>query len=98
MKPDNRVLFGPLAGALLVAGIAVLPLWVPGFSQVRQTVSEIGEMDSPARIPFAIMLCAVALCLLIFAAGVRAESKRAGHGAWSPSLGSCWRSSGSASP
>jgi len=89
MPTDNRVLFGPLAAALLVAGIAVLPLWVPGSSQVRQTVSEIGEMGSPARIPFAIMLCAVALCLLIFAAGVRAESKRAGHGAWSAALIGC---------
>jgi hypothetical protein len=80
LKPDNRLLFGPSAAAVLLAGIAVLPLWVPGFSQVRQTVSEIGEMDSPARIPFAIMLCAVALCLLIFALGVGAESKRAGRG------------------
>ena len=89
MQTDKRLLCGPLAAALLVAGIAVLPLWVPGFSQVRQTVSEIGEMGSPARIPFAIMLCAVALCLLIFAAGVRAESKRAGHGAWSAALIGC---------
>ena len=79
LKADNRLLFGPWAAALLGAGIVVLPLWVPGYSQVRQTVSEIGEMDSPARIPFAIMLCAVALCLLIFAIGVGAESKRAGH-------------------
>jgi hypothetical protein len=63
MKPDNRLLFAPLAAALLTLGIAVLPLWVPGYSQVHQTVSEIGEMDSPARIPFAIMLCGVALCL-----------------------------------
>jgi hypothetical membrane protein len=79
MKPDNRLLFGPLAAALLALGIAVLPLWVPDFSQMRQTVSEIGEMDSPARIAFTIMLCGVACCLLIFAAGVGAASKQAGH-------------------
>jgi hypothetical membrane protein len=89
MKPDNRLLFGPLAAALLGLGIAVLGLWVPGYSQIRQTVSEIGEMDSPARVPFAIMLCAVALCLLVFAAGVGAESKRAGHGSWSAYLIGC---------
>jgi hypothetical membrane protein len=89
LKPDNRLLFGPLAAALLGAAIVVLPLWVPGFSQMRQTVSEIGEMDSPARIPFAIVLCAVALCLLIFAIGVAAESKRAGHGSWSAYLIGC---------
>lgn len=33
-------------------------------------MSEIGEMGSPARFPFTIMLCCVALCLLVFAAGV----------------------------
>ena len=31
------------------------------------------------RLPFAAMLCCVALCLLVFAAGVAAESKRSGH-------------------
>jgi len=80
MKPDHRLLFGPLAAAILTLGIIGLALWVPGYSQIRQTVSEIGEMGSPARAPFTIMLCGVALCLLVFAAGVAAESKRAGHG------------------
>ena len=77
---DHRLLFGPLAAAILTLGIIGLALWVPGYSQIRQTVSEIGEMGSPARAPFTIMLCGVALCLLVFAAGVAAESKRAGHG------------------
>ena len=89
MQTVNRLLFGPLAAALLGLGIALLPFWVPGYSQVHQTVSEIGEMDSPARIPFTIMLCGVALCLLIFAAGVGAESKRAGHGRLSAYLIGC---------
>ena len=77
---DHRLLFGPLAAAILTLGIIGLALWVPGYSQIRQTVSEIGEMGSPARAPFTIMLCGVALCLLVFAAGVAAESRRAGHG------------------
>jgi hypothetical protein len=89
MQTDKRVLFGPLAAALLAVGIAVLPFWVPGYSQVRQTVSEIGEMDSPTRIPFTILLCGVALCLLIFAAGVGVESRRAGHGRLSACLIGC---------
>lgn len=79
---DRRLLFGPLAAVILAAGIAGLALMIPGYSQIRQTVSEIGEMDSPARIPFAIMVCCVALCLLIFAAGVGAESRKAGHGSF----------------
>jgi hypothetical protein len=53
---------------------------VPGYSQLRQTVSEIGEVGSPARIPFAIMLCCVAICLLVFASGVRDLSATAGRG------------------
>lgn len=79
MRRDNRLLFGPLAALILFVGIVGLALLVPGYSQIRQTVSEIGEMDSPARIPFAVMLGSVAVCLLIFAAGVRDVSARAGH-------------------
>lgn len=79
MHRNYRALFGPLAAAILLMGVVGLPLLIPGYSQVRQTVSEIGEMDSPARIPFAALLCCVAACLLVFAAGVRAATKQAGH-------------------
>jgi hypothetical membrane protein len=80
MKRDKRLLFGPLAAAILTCGVVGLAFMVPGYSQVRQTVSEIGEMDSPARISFSIMLCCVAASLLVFASGVRAVSIKAGHG------------------
>jgi hypothetical membrane protein len=89
MTRDRRLLFGPLAAAILILGIGGLAYLVPGYSQVRQTVSEIGEMDSPARIPFTIMLCCVALCLLIFASGVRSESKAASRNAVSAYLIAC---------
>jgi hypothetical membrane protein len=79
MHRNHRALFGPAAAAILLLGIVGLAMLVPGYSQVRQTVSEIGEMDSPARIPFAALLCCVAACLLLFAAGVRAATKQAGH-------------------
>jgi len=71
MRLRNRLLFGPLAGAILAIGIAGLALMVPGYSHVRQTVSEIGEVGSPARVPFALMLCSVAICILVFAFAVR---------------------------
>jgi len=70
MTHDSRLLFGPLAAALLFMGVAALPLGVPGYDPVRQTVSEIGEAGSPMRLPFTILLCAVALCLLVFAWGL----------------------------
>jgi hypothetical protein len=75
-----RLLFGPVAAGILAAGIFGLGFLVQGYDHVRQTVSEIGAMDSPARIPFMLMLCGVAGCLVVFAAGVRSESKKAGHG------------------
>jgi hypothetical membrane protein len=68
---NYRLLFGPLAGAILGFGIVALALLIPDYSHVRQTVSEIGEIGSPARVPFAIMLCCVAACILLFASAVR---------------------------
>jgi len=79
MKRDYRLLFGPAAGGILALGIAGLALVVPGYNHVHQTVSEIGEIGSPARVPFAIMLSCVAACILVFAAAVRDRSVQTGH-------------------
>jgi hypothetical membrane protein len=79
MKLSYRLLFGPLAAAILAFSIAGLALLVPGYSHVHQTVSEIGEIGSPARVPFAIILCCVAACILVFASGVGSFSVVAGH-------------------
>jgi hypothetical membrane protein len=79
MKKDYRLLFGPMAGTILALGIGGLALMIPGYNHVHQTVSEIGEIGSPARFPFAIMLCCVAACILVFAAAVRDRSVAAGH-------------------
>jgi hypothetical membrane protein len=79
MKHSYRLLFGPLAAAVFVLGVAGLALLVPGYGHVHQTVSEIGEIGSPVRIPFTIMLCFVAACILVFASGVRDLSITAGR-------------------
>ena len=71
MTRNYRLLFGPLAGIILALGIAGLALLIPGYSHVSQTVSEIGEIGSPARLPFALMLGCVAVCILVFASAVR---------------------------
>jgi len=70
MTRNYRLLFGPLAGVILGFGIAGLGLLIPDYNHVRQTVSEIGEIGSPARVPFAIMLGCVAACILVFASAV----------------------------
>jgi hypothetical membrane protein len=70
MSQNTRLMFGPLAAVLLAAGVLGLPLLVPGYDPLRQTVSEIGQVGSPARWPFTAMLVAVALALLVFATAV----------------------------
>jgi len=79
LRQNYRCLFGPLAAAVFVLGLAGLALMIPGYSHMRQTVSEIGEIGSPARVPFAILLCCVAACILVFAFAVRNISVQAGH-------------------
>jgi hypothetical membrane protein len=71
LKRDFRLLFGTAAAGILTIGVAGLAVMIPGYSHVRQTVSEIGEIGSPARVPFAVVLCCVAACLLVFAAAIR---------------------------
>lgn len=66
-----RLSCGIVATIVLWGGLVLLPLMVPGYSSIKQTVSEIGQMGSPARVPFAVMLFAVAFCLLLFAWGLR---------------------------
>ena len=79
MTRNYRLLFGPLAGIILGFGIVALALLIPGYSHVHQTVSEIGEIGSPARVPFAVMLGCVAVCILVFASAVRDLSVAADH-------------------
>jgi len=72
------LLLGPISGLIFVLGVAGLAAVVPGYSHVRQTVSEIGEVGSPAQMPFMIMLLAIALCLFGFALALRRVSVSAG--------------------
>ena len=81
-RKDWRLLMGPLAACIFGVGAVGLSRMVPGYSQVRQTVSEIGEVGSPARWLFALMLCIVAGCLLIFSAGLRTLAIRTFRSRW----------------
>lgn len=86
MKRNDLVVFGPIAAVILGVGIITLPNLVPGYSSIHQTVSEIGEVGSPARMPFTVLLCVVAACLLIFAEAVRELSRAAGCSPWAAYL------------
>jgi hypothetical membrane protein len=72
-----RVLCGPLAAVLFFVGIIGLALLTPGYNQLRQTVSEIGEVGSPMQTPFTILLCAVGAVLVVFAWAVSDLSREA---------------------
>jgi len=73
------LLCGPLAALTLWAGIVGLAQLVPGYDSIRQTVSEIGEMDSPERLPFAVMLIVVAVLSLMFAWAVYGVATETGR-------------------
>ena len=76
-----RLWFGPLAAAILLLGISGLGRVVPRYDQVRQTVSEIGKVGSPARIPFTTMLCIVGAFLLVFASALTETSRDSNNSA-----------------
>jgi hypothetical membrane protein len=67
----RRLWAGPLAAILFVVGTTGLALLDPGYSQLRQTISEIGSLSSPLRIPFATLIFCVGICELVFASAVR---------------------------
>ncbi len=73
-----RLWCGPLALLLFFAGTFAIGAFTPGYSHVRQTVSELGEVGSPGQFAFSALLCAIAACLVIFASAV-ARSLRGLH-------------------
>jgi hypothetical membrane protein len=71
-----RLWFGPIAVLLFIAGTFAIGAITPGYSHVRQTVSELGEVGSPGQFAFSTLLCLIAACLVIFASAA-ARSLRA---------------------
>jgi hypothetical protein len=65
----NLLLFGAPAGVVFFVTVYVLAAYVPGYSHVSETVSEIGEIGSPVAGSFQIAMLAVNLCVVLFAAG-----------------------------
>jgi hypothetical protein len=66
------LLGGPVAALVFGLGVTGLGLAKPGYSAVRQTVSELGPLGGPGRISLAALNLAVALCALVFAFGLAA--------------------------
>lgn len=94
MQRSTRLLFGPIGAAIFCVGVLVLAAMVPGYSHVHRTVSEIGALDTPMRVPFAVMLGCVTVCMWIFAWGVWDAAAAAGHNRLAAVLIACMGMSG----
>ncbi|HKU63659.1 MAG TPA: DUF998 domain-containing protein [Rhizomicrobium sp.] len=70
MKTETRLIFGPVAAAIFFVGVTGLALLIPGYSHVQQSISVIGKLGTPLRIPFSLVIACYACSLLIFASGI----------------------------
>ncbi len=76
LKTETRLMFGPVAAVIFFAGVCGLALFVPGYSHLQQSISAIGKLGTPTRIPFALVFICYACSLLVFASGIfRAAAK-----------------------
>jgi len=75
---SNRLWFGPVAFLLFIVGTLAIGAITPGYSHVRQTVSELGEAGSPGQFAFSALLCLVAACLVICATAVARSLRELG--------------------
>ncbi len=73
-----RLWFGPIAVLLFIAGTFAIGAITPGYSHVRQTVSELGEVGSPGQFAFTALLCLIAVCLVVFAGAVTRSLRELG--------------------
>jgi len=58
--------FGAVSGLIFVSLTLLLGMMLPDYNSFSQTVSEIGQVDSPFQQPYAIMLWSVCLLGLVF--------------------------------
>ncbi len=76
---NYRLWFGPIAVALFLAKTIAIGLFTPGYSHVQQTVSELGEAGAPGQLPFSVLLCLVAACLIVCANAIAGTLHQLGH-------------------
>ena len=77
-KVSSRLWFGPGAVLVFIAGTLTIGALTPGYSSIRQTVSELGEVGSPGQFAFSALLCLVAACLAICANAVAGSLRKLG--------------------
>ncbi len=74
----NLLLCGALAGIAFFTTVYVVAAFVPNYSHLAETISEIGEVGSPMAIPFQVGMLAVNLLVILFGAALLAFAKDRG--------------------
>jgi len=70
MQQRTMFLCGAIACVVFFSAVYMLATMVDGYSHITQTVSEIGEQGSPAKVYLQVMNVIVAFCLLLFSRGL----------------------------
>lgn len=74
--PHSMLLGGPAAAVVFVLGVTWLGMIRPGYSAVRQTVSELGPLGDRGRTSLAVLNLVVALSAIVFAYGLLSVAKQ----------------------
>lgn len=75
---NSRLWLGPAAVLIFIAGTLTIAAFTPGYSSIRQTVSELGEVGSPGQFAFSALLCLVAACMAVCASAVARSLRELG--------------------
>jgi hypothetical membrane protein len=74
--PHSMLLGGPAAALAFGFGVTWLGLITPGYSAVRQTISELGPLGGKGRKSLAVLNLVIALSALLFAWGLLSVPKQ----------------------
>jgi len=87
VRLSTRLLCAPLACAIFVYGVLILPSQlVPGYSDIHDSVSDMGQVGSPTRLAFRVVLMVLAVCTVCFADALREIAVRTGTSSWTAIL------------
>ena len=77
-----RLWCGPIMGSAFIVVTLLLAAFLPGYSLIRQTVSEIGGVGSPLRWPYSSFLLIEAGLAALFGSALLSASRSAGLSRW----------------
>jgi len=67
---------GWIAAVLFIAGSLVLGSFLPDYSFISQTVSEIGQQGSPLKLPWQLFSLLIGILIILFSLGIISTARR----------------------